>query len=177
MARHRPSGFLRPGSKTFDRLGRQSQITVGTGGTSSTASLTYNDASQVLTESYSGGALDGLSVTNGYDQFLRRTNLAALNSTVPFPKTDFAYDNASRLRIVTDNTTGTSNSAGYTYVANSPLVSQISFTNGTTRRMVTTKQYDFCRRTRWTAFGPYPSPASPATCTDRPPQWTGSGSY
>ena len=40
--------------------------------------LTYNLAGELLTESFVGGPLNGLSVTNGYYQFLRRTNLTAL---------------------------------------------------------------------------------------------------
>ena len=47
-----------------DRLGHQTQIMAGM---LSTASLTYGLAGQLLSESCSGGTLDGLSVTNGYD--------------------------------------------------------------------------------------------------------------
>ena len=36
--------------------------------------------------------------------------------------------------------------AGYHYLANSPLVSQIQFTNGSALRMTTTKQYDNLNR-------------------------------
>ena len=46
----------------YDRRGRQSAITNG----SQICSRTYNDASQLLTEYYTGGPLDGLSVTNSY---------------------------------------------------------------------------------------------------------------
>jgi hypothetical protein len=38
------------------------------------------------------------------------------------------------------------NNAAYSYLANSPLVSQILFTNNTTRRMTTTKSYDYLNR-------------------------------
>ena len=36
--------------------------------------LTYNDQNQLLSESYTGGPLGGVSVTSGYDRLLRRTN-------------------------------------------------------------------------------------------------------
>jgi RHS repeat-associated protein len=126
-------------SYTFDRRGRQKTITQN----SITTTFTYNDASEVLTESYSGGTLDSLSVTNGYDQLMRRTNLAALYSTTPLLTNAYSYDAASRLLTVKD---GGTNSATYTYVANSFLVSQIVFTNGSIQRMVTTKSYDMLNR-------------------------------
>ena len=44
---------------------------------SMTDRMAYNDADQLLGEMYSGGPLDGLSVTNVYDILLRRTNLTA----------------------------------------------------------------------------------------------------
>src|SRR5258708_3174899 len=97
----------------------------------------------MLTEGYSGGSLDNLSVTNGYDQFMRRTNLVALYSTTPLATNIYSYDVASRLKTVRD---GGTNSATYTYVANSPLVSQILFTNGAVQRMVATKTYDLLNR-------------------------------
>ena len=41
---------------------------------------------------------------------------------------------------------GNNNSATYSYVANSPLVSQIAFKQSTSTRMTTTKQYDLLNR-------------------------------
>src|SRR5207244_8501557 len=37
-------------------------------------------------------------------------------------------------------------SAAYTYLANSPLISQITFRSNSTTRMTTTKSYDFLNR-------------------------------
>ncbi len=47
----------------------------------------YNDADELLSESYAGGTLAGLSVTNGYDCLLRRTNVSLLSpvSCLPSP--------------------------------------------------------------------------------------------
>ncbi len=63
----------------YDRLGRQNSITW----TNITDTLTYNLANELQIESFSGGILNDLSVTNGYDQYLRRTNLVALGRVSP----------------------------------------------------------------------------------------------
>jgi RHS repeat-associated protein len=122
---------------TFDRLGHASSVVCN----GMTDTLTYNLANQLLTESFSGGSLNGLSVTNGYDQFLRRTNLTALASGV-LNQAAYGYDNASRLLSVSDGT----NNANYSYVANSPLVNQVVFKQNSTLRMTTTKSYDYLNR-------------------------------
>jgi len=54
----------------------------------------------------------------------------------------FGYDAASRLETVTSGT----NSASYTYLANSPLVDNIAFKNNGTTCMTTTKTYDYLNR-------------------------------
>jgi len=65
--------------------------------------------------------------------------------------------NGSRLQTVTDNTGATAHSATYTYLANSPLVSQITFKQGTTTRMTTTKQFDCLNRLLSTASASSPA--------------------
>ena len=104
--------------------------------------LTYNFANQILTETFSGGPLNGLSVTNGYDQYLRRTNLTALASGV-LAQTSYGYAAASRLSTVGD---GHNNTATYGYLANSPQVSHIVFATNGSPRMTTTKTYDYLNR-------------------------------
>jgi RHS repeat-associated protein len=54
----------------------------------------------------------------------------------------FGYDGASRLRTASDGV----NSAAYNYAANSPLVGQITFKQGSAVRMTTTKSYDNLNR-------------------------------
>jgi len=61
--------------------------------------------------------LAGLTVTNGYDAYLRRTSLH-LNSQPSALNFSYGYDAASRLVSVND---GNNNSATYSYLANSPL--------------------------------------------------------
>jgi RHS repeat-associated protein len=97
-------------------------------------------ANELLTESWSGGPLDGLSVTNGYDAYLRRTAVAL--STQPSTLSQFGYDAASRLSSVTNG----QSTATYSYLANSPLISQITFKSNTVTRMTTSNQYDYLNR-------------------------------
>jgi RHS repeat-associated protein len=130
-------------TNVYDRLGRLSRASW----TNITDTLTYNLANELLSESFSGGILNGLSVTNGYDADLRRTALAALQSNNPLIQQSFGFDAASRLSTVltVDGGLGTL-SATYNYIANSPLVGQITFKSNSVTRMTTTKQYDYLNR-------------------------------
>jgi len=119
---------------TYDRRGRQTTI-AQSGGTTTTR--TYNDVSLLLRETHSGGPLNGIGVTNVYDHLLRRTNVATVGSSIAY-----GYDDASRLRTVAAGT----NTAAYSYLADSSLVGDIWFTNGSTLRMTTSKTYDFLNR-------------------------------
>lgn len=97
---------------------------------------TFNDAGQLVTENYTAGPLSGFGVTNSYDAYLRRTNLAGVVSTA------YAYDYSSRLASVTDGT----NSASYAYLTNSPLIQSLTFKQSSTTRLTTTKAYDYANR-------------------------------
>jgi RHS repeat-associated protein len=133
------SDGVTPGvTNNYDRLGRVSTIICN----GMTNTLAYNLANQLLNESFSGGVLNGLSVTNGYDQYLRRTNLTALASSV-LSQTIYGYDNASRLASDSD---GNNDTATYNYLANSMLVSNITFKQSGTTRMTNTKTYDYLNR-------------------------------
>jgi RHS repeat-associated protein len=122
----------------YDRLGRLITVTNGT----TVCQWTYNGANELLSETFSSGPLDGLSVTNGYDSLLRRTKLSALSASSQLVSANYGYDAASRLSTVSDGT----NNAVYSYLANSPLVSQITFSSNNVVRMTTTKQYDYLNR-------------------------------
>jgi len=124
-------------TNTYDRLGRITQV--GTGNLVS--QYNYNLANELLVETNTGGILAGLAVTNGYDAFLRRTDLSAVGSGV-LSDAAYTYDTGSRLSTVSDGT----NNATYSYVANSPLVSQITFKSNSVMAMTTTKQYDLLNR-------------------------------
>jgi YD repeat-containing protein len=126
-------------SYTYDRRGRLSTINRN----SITTSLSYNDASLLTGESYSGGTLGGLSVVNQYDSLLRRSQVQPKNGGTPLSNTIYGYNAQSgRLETVSDGTY----SATYSYLANSPLISQITFKQSTTVRMTSSKQYDKLNR-------------------------------
>jgi YD repeat-containing protein len=137
----------------FDRLGRQTTVTNGP----TVTTWTYNDVNEPLAESYTGGPLDGMSVTNGYDNLLRRGSLSVLNSASGLlASTAYGYDAASRLLTVASG----NNTATYFYLANSPLVGQIAFANSGTVTMATTKQYDYLNRLTGIQSGTGISPVS-----------------
>jgi len=125
-------------SYTYDRRGRQATITQGT---SATTTLAYNNANQLLSESYSNGILAGLSVSWTYNDSLKRDSLS-LGGISGTYSVSYGYEAAGRLQAVNSGANG----AVYSYLANSPLVSQIVFTNSGTTRMTTTKQYDYLNR-------------------------------
>src|SRR5258708_2791292 len=82
-----------------------------------------------------------------YDSSLRRSTLALNSQSSTLNSVIYGYDPASRLLSVTDNSISSAPfSATYTYIANSPLVQQIVFNQGTAPVMTTTKQYDFLNR-------------------------------
>ena len=123
----------------YDRRGRQNSITQA-GGTATT--LIHDDAGNLLSESYAGGPLNGLTVTNHYDSLLRRATNGLWNGSIWLTQSRYTYDNASRLTNVSDGTYH----ASYDYLANSPLVSTVYFKSNTTLRMTTTKSYDLINR-------------------------------
>jgi hypothetical protein len=96
----------------------------------------------MFSESYTGGPLNGISITNCYDGFLRRIQNATLLSGTVLTSVTNGFDASGRLNAISDAT----NSATYYYLANSRLVSQIVFTNGGAKRMTTTKSYDNLNR-------------------------------
>ena len=134
----------------YDRLGRQTGITNG----SAVTAFTLNDAGSVRIEAYTNGPLNGWAVTNGYDALLRRTNLVTLYNGVPQTVATNNFDAASRMGTISDGT----NSAPNSFLANSPLVSQIVFQNNGTTRMTTTKTYDYLNRLTQIASTPSASP-------------------
>lgn len=124
---------------TYDRLGRQVSAVQG----STTVTYRRSLSGQLLSESYAGGPLSGLTVTNRYDHFLRRTNVATLNAQqTALNSVAFGYDTASRLSLARSGTLG----IGYEYLANSPMVEHLYYTNNNVRRMITTKAYDRLNR-------------------------------
>jgi hypothetical protein len=89
-------------------------------------------------------------------------------------RTTNGYDGASRLAVVSDTT----NSATYSYLANSSLVGQIAFKSNTVARMSTSKQYDYLNRL--TSISSTPSNAFSYlynAANQRTMAWNWDGSY
>jgi RHS repeat-associated protein len=121
--------------------------------------LIYNTNGQLISEVGIAGALNGLRVTNSFDEFLRRTNVSSANGTTMLTTNGYTYDTAGRLSTARDGTF----SATYSYLANSPLVSQIEFKSNTTVRLTTTKTYDNLNRLRSISSQPSASDLAPLT--------------
>lgn len=123
---------------THTRRGQQDKITRG----SDSWKLFYNTAGQLLSEAGTAGTLNGLRVTNVFDEFLRRTNVSSANGATVLTTNGYTYDTAGRLSTARDGTF----LATYSYLANSPLVSQIEYKSNATVRLTTTKTYDNLNR-------------------------------
>ena len=125
----------------YDRRGRQTTVT---NGGSLMLARAFNDAGQMTGESYTSGPLSGIRVTNEFDGLLRRTNFAVLSGSTRLTTNMYSYNATSgRLDTVSD---GLGDTATYSYVANSTLVSDIVFKQGSTTRMTTSKSYDLLNR-------------------------------
>jgi RHS repeat-associated protein len=124
-------------SYTYDRLGRRTQVAQN----GITSGLAYDDANEFMGESYTNGILAGLSVNSTYDNNLKRTALSLGGITGSY-SVSYRFDATGRLSAANDGVNG----AAYSYLANSPLVGQIIFTNSGTTRMTTTNQYDHLNR-------------------------------
>jgi RHS repeat-associated protein len=118
----------------IDRFGRVIAVTNG----ANLLLRTYDLSGALLTET-----LNGVTVSNAFDAFLRRTNSSLLDpASSLLASTGYGYDPASRLQSVTAGNL----TARYSYLANSPLLEQILFQQNGTTRMTTLKQHDFLNR-------------------------------
>jgi YD repeat-containing protein len=146
-------------TNTFDRAGRHIQVNQGTNITT----LLHSDVGQLLSET-----LNGVTVTNTYDSLRRRSSVSMSGQSSTLA--NYAYDAASRLSYATN---GQFTSA-YSYLANSPLVSQIVFKSNSVTRMTTTKTYDFLNRLQ--SISSVPSAQTP-TSVSAPPWPTAASGF
>jgi YD repeat-containing protein len=84
---------------SHDRRGRRSQVVRNGIATA----ITFNDAAQPLTETYTGGSLAGLAVNWAYDTSLRLQSVTAKNGATTLQSATYGYDTAGRLQTVTDS--------------------------------------------------------------------------
>lgn len=126
----------------YDRLGRKKQVKQGPTGAQDVTSFYYTDFGGLAGTKYVSGPLAGISVTNRYDEHLRRNQLGvALNGSSIYT-VGYGYDVGSRLGWVTNGNSLIS----YEYHTNSPLVYRTTFKQSGTTRLTTTKQYDALNR-------------------------------
>jgi RHS repeat-associated protein len=125
---------------TLDRLGRKTTIAQG----SDTTAILYTEAGLPVSEKGTAGTLIGLTITNQYDTLMRRSVVKAMvtSPSTTLSTATYGYDPAGRLQGVTNGIY----SANYSYLANSPLVTQVLFRENTTTRMTTAKSYDYLNR-------------------------------
>ncbi len=117
------SDGTQPVTLSYDRGGRQATVTDAAG----THTLTHNPAGQLLSDQISGGVLDQVGVTVGYDTLLRRNSLQATRSTTTLLDQNYGYDTSSRLETVTSG----SQTATYGYYPTTGQLNTTSFTGGT----------------------------------------------
>ncbi|MBL9170605.1 MAG: RHS repeat-associated core domain-containing protein [Verrucomicrobiales bacterium] len=125
---------------TLDRLGRKTTISQG----SDTTAFLFTESGLPISEKGTAGTLNGLTITNQYDSLMRRSVVKAMvtSPATTLSSATYGYDPSGRLQGVTNGTF----SANYSYLGNSPLVSQILFRENTTTRMTTAKSYDYLNR-------------------------------
>lgn len=110
-------------SYTYDRGGRKSGVTDAAGA----HTRTFNVAGDLQSEQITGGVLDGVTLTVGYDGFLRRNSLAAAQGVNTLSSQTYGYDPTSRL----DTITSSNQTVTYAYYPNSGLLNTTNFSGGT----------------------------------------------
>ena len=109
-------------SFTYDRGGRQSNIIDAAG----SQVRTFTTTDELQTEQITGGLLDSVSITVGYDSFLRRNFLQTSQGANTLSSQTYGYDSSSRLQTITSG----SQTATYVYYPNSGLLNTTTFTGG-----------------------------------------------
>jgi RHS repeat-associated protein len=131
-------------TNSYDRLGRLASVVRG----SRTVSWTYNLADRPLTETIAGGTLAGWSIVNEYNARLQRTHQRLREGGTTRQEARYGYDGAGRLQAMTNGLVAGLRAA-YSYLPNSDLVGTLALTNnGTTRGLVTSRDYDRLNRLR-----------------------------
>jgi YD repeat-containing protein len=117
----------------------------------------YDANGRLLIETNSNGALIGANLRFTNDVHGRRTSLSFYATNTALLDYSYAFDAGSRMTNISDGTY----QASYSYLANSPLVSQIIYRSNSTTRMTTSKTYDFLNRLTAISSQPSAAGASP----------------
>lgn len=142
----------------YDRLGRPRTLADASG----SRTLAYHASGQLDMESYTSGGLNGSVIDRDYDPMARLESTAALSGASVLNQIGYSYDAASRLETVTSGT----NTASYVYHANSPLVHTVTFMQGGSARLTTTKNYDYLNRLSSITNTPSSGPVGPSFSYD-----------
>jgi len=113
----------------------------------------YHTSGQLKDEDYTSGPLNSLGVHRTFDSLSRLSGVSPAGGS---PLAVFSYDSASRL----DTVTADSNTATYVYEPDSPLMQSVTFKQGGTTRLATTKLYDHLNRLAAIANAPSAAPVS-----------------
>jgi YD repeat-containing protein len=131
-------------TNSYDRRGRLANVLR----TNRTVSWTYNDSDRPLTETIAGGTLAGWSIVNEYNARLQRTHQRLREGGTTRQEARYGYDGAGRLQAMTNGLVAGLRAA-YSYLPNSGLVGTLALTNnGTSRGLVTSREYDRLNRLR-----------------------------
>ncbi len=122
----------------YDRAGRVNAITDAAG----QHTIATTNASQ--SDSITGGLLDGLSITAGFDGFGRRSDITATLGAWT-QGTAYHYDGADTTGRLARVTSG-SEQAAYGYLVNSDLLQTTTFTRTGTTRLAATRGWDAANR-------------------------------
>jgi len=103
------------------------------------SSFTYNDANQPLTETHTGGTLNGLSMNWTYDDMLRRSAVTARDAGQERQNASYQYHpTEGRLQSISD----TGHSATYAYHPNSFLINTLTLAKTGGSSLVSSRVYD-----------------------------------
>lgn len=118
----------------YDQRNRPSQISDAAG----TRIPQYSEAGQFEGETITGGLLHGFSVATGHDALQRKNAFTVSRGEEVLASTAWTHDALSRMETVTQGT----DSATYTYHANSSLPDTLTHKRGTTTVLTTSKTFD-----------------------------------
>lgn len=127
-------GITPPVTYTYDRAGRPETATDGPG----TRTFTWRDDGQLDLETHGAGSFSGLKVDPEYDTLARRNGVAVVNGATSLHAVTFGYDEASRLKTVTQGAF----SAVYGRETMSDRIQTITHKNGTADVAVTSRGVD-----------------------------------
>lgn len=124
---------------TFDRRGRLVNVVDGVGD----RDITYNAAGQMLTEDFTSGLLDEVTINNTFDSLLRRdAHKMSLDSTLKH-LVEFGFEtDSSRLKTVTKGNA----IAQYAYTAHDYTIASLTLKESTTTIGVGTRTHDNLNR-------------------------------